>query len=206
MNAPVHIGTILGTGLQPYILPNAINVDELRKLRVTLTNLLDVDNAIRIVGQCYRPMVEVPDPRMVKARVRMSNKQYLMGCYFYTTCGGPIALTPANPTASIAIDIDQTRHFKLMQMSRVADGPFTIDILNGQTGESILDAPSGQHYEIPDNLIWGDAHYPFKFQRGRLFQRGQKIVINVTDTSGLPSNKIYLTFAGQFITSNMWEA
>jgi hypothetical protein len=203
-NAPLHIDTVCGDGTRPYILPNAINVSELRKLRVTLTDLSGLSNDIRILGQCFRPMIPEKDYDLKKSRAREASKDIILGCYFYTTNGGPITVG-AGVSEEIAIDIDQTRHFKLMQMSAVSTGSFTMDIMNGQTGESLIDAPSGQHYQIANNLLFGNGYFPFKFQGGRMFERGQKILLKVTDTSG-SRNDIYVTLAGQFIQSQMWRA
>jgi hypothetical protein len=213
-NAPMHIDTLVGSGLEPYTLPQAINIDELRKIRTTFTDLSGFPNAIRLAFNTYKPMVAVPDPNMKGARLRMSARQYLMSCYFYTTTGGPIVLANPGDSAEVAIDVDGERHFKLMQMSAVATTPagvidptltYTFDLVNGMTGESLFDAPAGQHYQIPNTLAFGTNNWPLRFKRGRLFERGQKMIVRVTNTS-IASNTIWMTFAGQFIASRMWEA
>lgn len=203
-NVPIHIGCIVGSGIAPYILPQSLNIDELRKLRITLTDISGASNAVRFVAQCYRPCVAVPDPKMEKARTRLSPRQFLTAPYFYAPSAGRIALT-AGSSSEVSIDLDKERHFRLMQLSSVSTGNYTVDVLNGMTGESLLDAPQAQHYQIPNTMLFGNNNYPLKFDRGRMFQKGQKLIVRVTDTSAAPNN-IYLAFAGQFISSKMWEA
>lgn len=202
MNGAIHIGAICGGAGRPFFLPEALYVDELRNIQVTFTDISGAENSLRLVAHGSRFTGQQADPTMERIRKRMEERQYLSTPYFYTTDGGPIALG-AGGVASAPITVGQDHHFQLMSLSAVSTGLFSIDIIHAQTGESIIQAPAEDHYEIGSEVLFGNGNFPFRFHEPRLFQYGQKLIVNMTDRSGAP-NTVHLALGGRALAIKMW--
>lgn len=206
MNAPIHLDCIFGTGenltFKPYRLPEALYLDEGRSIVVFLTNLTAVQANVYLGMQCER-MLNPVDPQLSaeEEKRRAAERTYRSLPYFYTVDGGVITLT-ASATAQKVVTIDQDNHFQLFQLSATSTGTFTIDILDATTGESIITAPQGRHYEIDSRMLFGTNQFPFRFHQPRMFRAGQKLIVNVTDTS-VAGNDIYLAMGGRAIARSM---
>jgi hypothetical protein len=201
MNSPVHIDTIFGTGLNPYYLPASIVVEENKPLSVTFTDLSLSANEAMICCRTHRYLNPQADPlRTISAELERV-KQRIMGTYFYTFQGGRVVLG-AGASTEVAITLDKERHFQWFTLSGVSTGTYTLDIRDGLTGESVFDAPEGVSYQLPNTLVVGSASFPWRLRSPRLFQKANKIVVRLTDTSAAP-NTIYLTFGGRFITAQL---
>jgi len=203
-NYACHISTIFGNGLKPYRLPQTIYVDEMRRLRATLTDLSGSSNNVRLALQCQRFLNPVQDPDASLARARLQQKQFITQPYWYTFTNGRVDLT-ASGTSEQSITIDEQRDFQLLQISATSTGSFTCDIIDSGTGESLIDAPSGQHYEIANNILFGTGNFPLKFKAPHTFRHGQKIIVRLTDTS-VAANTVFIALGGRFIINRMWEA
>lgn len=203
MNGSVHIDTIMGTGRQPYRLPEALYLDELRSLQITFTDISGAPNTVRVAALCSRFLAQQVDPAMERIRNRLNNRQYLSTPYWYTLDEGPITLG-IGATATPQITIGQESHFQLMQMSAVSTGLFDIDIVDTQRGESIISGPQDVHYPIGSDLILGNGNFPYRFHEPRLFQVGQRLVVTLTNRDAAP-NTIHLTLGGRALAVRMWR-
>ena len=85
----------------------------------------------------------------------------------------------------------------------MSTGRFTLDIRDAIKGESLISAPGSTHYNLPADLILGDAHFPYEFSEPVLFQLKQKIIVDLTDISGA-TNNIFITFGGQKLADKLW--
>lgn len=207
MNSSVHIDTIMGTGRQPYPLPEALYIDDLRSLQVTFTDISGAGNAVRMMALCSRFQTQQVDPTLARIRKRMAARQYLSTPYWYTLDGGGIGggvAVGAGATVQDTVTIGQDHHFQLFQMSAVSTGLFDINIVDIARGESLISAPQDVNYAIGSELILGTANFPFKFHEPRLFQTGQKLLVTLTDRSGAP-NTIFLTLGGRMVATRMWQ-
>jgi len=203
MNGSVHIDTIMGNGQQPYRLPEALYLDELRSLQITFTDISGVDNEVRVSALASRFLAQQVDPAMERIRNRLNNRQYMSTPYWYTLDEGPVTI-PAGTTITPQITIGQDSHFQLFQMSVVSDGLFDIDIVDTQRGESIISGPLDVHYPIGSELILGNGNFPYRFHEPRLFQIGQRLVVTLTDRSGA-DNTVHLTLGGRAVAVRMWR-
>jgi len=203
MNGACHIDTIMGTGRQPYFLPEALYIDELRSLLVTFTDISAAANAVRFSALCTRFNTQQVDPTLERIRKRMEQRQYLSVPYWYTLDAGPVVVG-AGLTVQQAITVGQDHHFQIMQMSAVSTGLFDINIVDSQRGESLISAPQDQNYAIGSELILGNANFPYKFHESRLVQTGQRLIVTLTDRSGAP-NTVNLTLGGRAIAVRLWR-
>jgi len=204
MNGSIHLDAICGNFGQPYYLPEALYVDELRSLQVTFTDLSNAPNNIRFVAHGTKWATQQSDPTMEQTRVRMERQQYLSTPYWYTTDNGPIVVG-AGATVTQAITVGQDHHFDIMTLSHVATSPlYTIDIVHAQTGESIIQGPQEAHYQIDAGILFGNGNFPFRFHEPRMIPYGQKLIVTVTDRSGAP-NTIHLALGGRALTIHMWR-
>lgn len=190
----IHSGTIFGSGRQPYPLPEVLYIDELRRIDASIQDISGAQNTVRLNLRGYQSTYPVDDPNG-DLRKDKEVKNRLSIPFFYTFDGGQIALT-ALGVSNQAIEVRAEHNFQLFQISGVSTGAFTLDIVNGNTGESLFNAPGDQHYQIDSGLVVGNANFPFRLHTPRLFKRNQKIIINMTDTSNAP-NTIFLTLAGR---------
>jgi hypothetical protein len=76
-------------------------------------------------------------------------------------------------------------------------------MINLTTGKSIVDGPGQNNFELAANLWLGDGNYPFVFPEPILFQNDSKILLNLTDLSGV-DNVIDLALHGTLIKTRMW--
>lgn len=190
----IHSGTIFGSGAKPYPLPEVLYIDELRRIDASIQDISGAANTVRLNMQGYQSMYPVQDPDG-EIRKDKEVKNRLVLPFFYTFDGGGFAMT-ALQAVSQAIEVHADHNFQLFQISGVSTGTFTLDIVNGNTGESLFNAPGDQHYQIDSGLVVGSANFPFRLHTPRLFKRNQKIIINMTDTSGV-GNTVFLTLAGR---------
>lgn len=203
MNGAIHIDAIMGTGRQPYMLPEALYIDELRSLLVSFTDISTNANAVRIEALCSKFLEQQVDPTLARIRRRMEARQYISTPYWYTLDQGPVTVG-AGATVTLPITVGQDHHFQLFQMSAVSTGLFNIDIVDTQKGESIITAPQNQNYAIGSELIVGNANFPFRFHEPVLVQVGQRLIVTLTDRTGAP-NTVHLCLGGRALALRMWR-
>lgn len=203
MNQPVHIDTVVGSGLQPYRLPEALYLDELRSLQVTFTDISAVANEVRLLALANRMLSQQVDTTLNRIRKRMEARQYLSIPYWYTFDGGAQVIG-AGATVQATITVGQDHHFQIFKMAVQSTGLFDIDIVDSQKGESIITAPNGVHYPIGSDLILGNGNFPFVFHEPRLVQVGQRLIVTMTDRSAAP-NTVFLTLGGRAVKLRMWQ-
>lgn len=211
MNGAVHIDTIFGNtagaplpGFQPFYLPEALYIDELRSLVVTFTDLSGAANAVRLnmLSSRYLPLLVSPDIEAV--RQRLEEKQYVSMPYFYTLDQGDVTLA-ASATGQFPITVGQDHHFQIYKMMAISDAAFDINIVDTSTGESIIDSPNDGNFPISSNLIMGNANFPFIFHQPRLVQVGQRLLVTLVNRDTLNPNRIFLTLGGRALADRMWR-
>lgn len=210
MNGSCHIDTIFGNGQQPFFLPEALYLDELRSMQATFTDISGAPNAVRISMLGSKFLTQQVDPTTERIRKRLESRQYISMPYFYTLDeatpdqGGGFQI-PAGATVQSTITVGQDHHFQIFTLSAVSTDPrFDIDILDISRGESIVQAPSDSHYPIQAELLLGTGNFPFRFHEPRLIQVGQKLLVTLTDRSGAP-NTVNLTLGGRALALRMWR-
>jgi len=202
MNGHIHANAICGNVGQPYQLPEALYIDELRALQVTFTDLSGTANNIRFVAHGSKWTTQQADATMERVRTRLEKRQYLSTPFWYTTDNGPIVVG-VGATVTQAITIGQDHHFDIMQLSHVATGLYNIDIVHAQTGESIIQGPQEAHYQIGSEILFGNGNFPFRLHEPRMIQYGQKLIVTVTNRHAA-QNTIHLALGGRAITIRMW--
>lgn len=203
MNGACHIDTIFGSAQKPYYLPEGLYIDEGRALKVVITDLTGFQNNVRLLMNTQRYLNIVSDANLEKAKERLKAREFLTLPYFYTFDNGPVTLT-ALGTSTQSISLLPNFHFQLFQLTSVSTGLFTLDIIDGNTGSSLFDAPQGTHFEVSSGLVCGNGNYPFKLHEPRLYMASQKIIVKLTDRSGAP-NTVHLTLGGRNIADRMWR-
>lgn len=203
MNAPIHVDTILGSGAQPYILPEAFYLHERRGLSITWWDISGSANAARgnLIGAQY--LNQIFDPRLERIMQRFRLKEKVSYPYWYTFNRGFVSLG-AGLTANVPITINTQGHFLLTHISGVQTGEYSLDILDATKGESIFDTVDGTSYLVPRLLIMGTNNFPFRFEQGILFEAGSKILVRLLDTSG-STNVVNLTLGGIWLEKYMWR-
>jgi hypothetical protein len=204
MNRAVHIDTIMGTGQQPYMLPEALYVDELRSLVVAYTDLSGFANTIRFAGLATRYLHRQYDPTMERIRQRLAERQFLSMPYWYTLDQGSISVA-GGATVQQVITIGQDHHFQIMQITGTSTRPYDINIVDPNLGESLFSAPQDQNYAIGSELVVGSANFPFRFHEPRLVRAGQILLVTITDRGGVAPNVINLTLGGRTLALRMWR-
>ena len=195
MNNPCHIDTIFGSGQQPLALPEALFLPEGHALSAFISDLSAASNVVRLGADTSRLRKPVLDPSGALARLAVMRRQYISIPYFYTFDTGSIELT-ASTAGSGNMSIAADHNFEIHAIAAVSTGTFSISIVNQSTGDSLITAPSGQNYEVPNALICGSNTFPFKLHEPWMIGAGQKIVVSMTDTSAA-TNTVYLTLIGK---------
>jgi len=193
MMSPIHSDTVFGTGGQPYPLPEVLRVNQLQKLAFSLTNLETTEIEVQICCLGRQLQKNIRSEREAK----MQRQGDVTFPYFMTLDGGK-AVVGANATAEIPLTVGTNLDFQMFQISGVSTSTYTLDIVDADTGESIIGAPADSNYGIANNLIVGSNVYPFRFSQPRMVKRGQRLIARIIDTSG-SSNTIYLTIGGRAI-------
>jgi hypothetical protein len=201
-NTALNIGTVFGSGAQPYPMPEPLYSDQLRRLIVEFSDLSGSDNPVRLVGHANRVTEEKLDTTCDEIKKQQDPKQFLKFPFFYTFDDGEVTLG-ANASTSIPITIDEDTHFLLKQISYVSTGRFSLNILDAIKGESIISAPGSTNYNLPADLILGDPHFPYEFSEPILFQLKQRLIVNLTDLSG-QTNNIFITLGGCKLADRLW--
>ncbi len=194
MNAPCHINTIFGSGLQPYYLPQGLFLDENHAIEVYMSDLSGSTNTIRLNAGCSRARKPVMDLSGKMARERLLRRQYVSMPFFMTLDTSFVALTSGG-TGNGIFSIPADFSFELHQISYISSGIFNVDIFNQATGEALVNAPNGVHYEVPNTLLLGSGSFPFRLHEPWLIGPGQKLIASLTDTSA-GDNTVYITLAG----------
>lgn len=214
MNAPCHIDTIFGPGGNMYTLPEGLFIDEQRALSVICSSVVDIlpdpppdPTLARIVavGAKYSQLEQ--DPQLARIKERLSISQFISTPYFYTINGG-FADIHSLQTTEVEIEIGTQHNFEIHQFSAKATGTFSLDIIDVTKGASIINAPRGTHYAIPSTMLLGDGSHPYKLHEPVMVFAGQRLLVTLTDTSGLDSqtpNRVYLTLGGRAIKPRMWS-
>lgn len=194
MNAPVLMNTIFGNGQKPYHLPKGLFLEENHSIEVYYYNLSVSSNTIRINGGCKRLRKPVPDPSGALQRQRMQRRQYVELPYFLTFDTSFVTLTGSS-TGTGTFSIPNDFAFEVHQLSFASTGIFNVDIYNQSTGESLILAPNGAHYQVPNTLLLGDGEFPVRLHEPWMIGPGQKLVCDMTDTS-TSTNTVYITLGG----------
>lgn len=209
MNAAINAATIFGNNGQPLYLPEALYLDEGRALVATFTDISGSANSARPVLFSAKYTEIQYDPDMVRMKERMGARQYLTMPYMYTfkpdyVSGVPGGMTQlaGGATDYQEINIADNHYFELIAISATATGEFALDIVEAETGDSIIDAPQGLNYALSSRVICGDANFPFKFHEPILFNPSGKLMLTITDLSGA-TNNVAVTLIGRAIAVSM---
>lgn len=208
MNQAVHIDTIFGSfgagNLRPYLMPQALYIDEARSLNISFTDISNATNEIAVAMLSDRFTNWEQDPGLKRIKARMEGRQYLSRPYWYTLNQGPITVG-AGATAYAEIDIGNDHHFELYHMMCVATSmDFDINIIDVNRGESIINAPLGENYSIDASLCLGNASFPFRFHEPIMFETKTRLQVTFTNRS-LSANTIELTLGGAILALRMWR-
>lgn len=200
----LHSSAFVGSGLNPYPFPVPLFINDLRRLDVFLTDIsANGTNTIRLAFRSSQWKFLQLDPDG-KEREQQEIPNRLAYPFFYCLDGGQFGIGQtalgALANGQATITILPNHDFQLLQISGLSTGAFTIDIVDANTGESILNAPGDNHIAQDSGLIVGTNFFPFRLNIGRVFKRGQKLLVNLTDTSGNPNN-IDLVFGGKACAS-----
>lgn len=193
MMSPIHSDTVFGTGGQPYPLPEVLRVNQLQKIAFWLTNLETSENEVQICLMGRQLQKKLYAEREAKMQ-RQGNVTFP---YFMTLDGGKAVVT-GNVTQEFPLTVGTNLDFQIFQISGISTSTYNLDIVDADTGESIIGAPADKNYGIANNLIVGSAIYPYRFTQPRMVKRGQRLIARITDTSG-SVNTIYLTIGGRAI-------
>lgn len=206
MNVPMHIDNIFGHAGLMYPLPEGLYVDENRALSVTFQSLAGaVATAGRIVAVGAKYSQLQLDPQLQRVKERMNKSQFLSTPFFYGLDATQAALT-AYATTQFEITISNAHNFEIHQLSYVSTGTFNIDIVDVTKGESIINAPRSAHYGVPSLLWFGNGSYPYRFHEPIMVFGGQRLLVTLTDTSGLKSgNTVYLALGGKAVKVRTWS-
>ncbi len=202
-NVPLHIDTMTGPGGQMYPLPEGLYVDEDRAMSVVFQDISGEDTSGRIcaVGAKYSQLQN--DPSLKRVKERLESSQFLSAPQFYGVNDGKIIL-PALGQATYQVEINGAHNFELHQLSLVSTSTFSLNIVDMAKRESLINAPRNGTYRLPSTLFVGDGSYPYRFHEPPLFFGGQRILIDVEDTSGA-ENTIYLTLGGVALKVRKWS-
>ncbi len=203
-NVPLHIDTLFGPGGKMYPLPEGAYIDENRALSVSFTNLNEDDETqSRICGVGAKYTQLQADPSLARVKERLAASEFLSSPQFYGVNDGSISLA-ACAEATYQVEIQGDHNFELHQLSAISTGPFSINIIDMSKKESIINAPRNGTYRAPSTLLFGDASYPYRFHEPILYFAGQRLLIDIVDTSG-DVNQIYLTFGGVALKVRKWS-
>lgn len=191
--SPIHSQTAFGTGGQPYPLPEVLRVTQLQKLKVWITNLTTENNTVKICVHGRQLQKNIVSDKDAKLQ-RQGNITFP---YFLVLDDGKAVLA-SGQMIETPLTLGSNLDYQLFQISGVSTGSYTLNLLDADTGESVISAPADKSYGIANNLIVGSAIYPFRFHVPRLLKRGQRMLARITDTS-MSDNEIYLTFGGRCI-------
>jgi len=203
MNAPVHIDTMMGSGANPYILPEALYLHAGHSLSAAFQDVSGSANNVRLAFPSAKYTSVIYDPRLEEVKRRFQDKERMSMPFWYTFNQGAVTLS-GDASSQVPIDINGGHHFLLTHISGTSTGRYSLNILDAYRNFSVIDAPEGTTYRIPDNLIVGDNNYPFRFEQGIFFEEGSRLIVDMLDTSG-SSNTIYLTLGGIVLADKMWK-
>lgn len=211
MNNAINVGCIFGNNGQPFYFPEALYLDQGRALAARFTDISGSTNAIRPVAFGAKYTKVIYDPTLKLTRKRMQQRQFVACPYFYTIeptndDGVPAGASrvSANGTNNEVVNISQTHDFELFKMTFIAtSSSFNINVVEAESGESIIDSPGDTNYAVSANIIMGNANFPFVFHEPRLFRGGSKLLVTLTDYSG-SQNDIFICFSGRTILKRKW--
>ncbi len=202
-NQDLHIGAVFGDNLRPYRLPETLMVDELRRIKIKATNISADDNTFHFCFRTAKNDNIVQDPEGQLCSKRLDNKQRITYPFLYGIDGGAVTLT-ASGVSENTVTIYEDWHFWLRQLSYFSTGDFLIDVIDSNTGESILNSRGDVHYPNRNTLWVGSNIFPFRLHYPRLYRAGQKLKVRLTDISG-DINVVHLAFGGTHISRRMWR-
>lgn len=212
----IHRDTITGSRGQAYPLAEALYADETRGLAImardisanaaAFTNLLG--NGMQVTFPAAKYTEEQNDPSLKRIRERLKSTQMLSLPFFYTLDSGVVVLSRLGYSESL-ITVGEDHHFELHMLSAafgVGEAPnFSIDIVDLAKGESILSAPSGRDYLVPQQLLFGNNGFPYRLPEPIMVYAGQKLLVKIQETGGDVASNVYLTLGGKVIPVRAWS-
>lgn len=203
MNKPVHINTIAGNGNQPYRFEEALHIHELRGMTFTYYDISGSTNNVQLLFSGKRYLNQIFDKRLQRIKKRIEINERLSYPYFYTF-DGVVPVISAAATQIEEITIKNDAHFLLTHISGTSTAPYNLNLIDGNTNQSIIDAPNGLSYRISSDLLVGTGAFPYRFEQGIFFSAGSKIIIDMQNPSA-GDNTIFLTLGGIWLTKEKWR-
>ncbi len=194
MNDWIHLDTIAGSGLLPFILPSSIYVEASSALTVNLRDISGFANTIYFDMGGRKIYKNAPSPEIDNY---FAGKGNLVNTSFFLTADGGMVTIPAGiGTGKITVYATVPSGFDLYIKKRTAmsTGDFLLTIKH-------LGIPM-MNTDIPDDLLFGTASLPKLYREPKLVRRSEKLELNFTNlTAAL--NYVYVTFSGIAVFPNI---
>jgi hypothetical protein len=169
----------------------------------TVTPAAGFTNKSRIVGAGAKYAKLQQDPTLARIKDRLREQQYLTHPYWYVM-DNVVATLSALQYNSYDIVINAEHNFELHQISIYSTDRFNINVVETTNGESLVNAPSGTNYGVPDRLLCGDASYPFLLREPFMVFGTQRLQLQLWNTSQ-NVNSIYVTLGGVAVKVRDWR-
>ncbi len=219
MNVPIHVSTLLGTGTYPYIFPENLFMDEGKFISAMFYNdSPDLTTVFRLAFKGRKQTTSRFDPSGIEKNKLDDDISYQTMPFFFGLDSGSVTLgASSSANATSIISMPQTHHFQLMTLGAVSTGIFSFNLLNGDTGESLFDAPQGSNGLAGTSatvtnannmtlspLIFGNNQFPYRLREPKFFAKGSNIIIRTKNETS-ESNQIFITLGGRLIADRMWR-
>lgn len=187
---PVHVDTVFGDGMEPFILPESIFTGRREPLLFRATDLSGSTNAIRPVFHGQRIITErARDPKVDAYLLERQVRSRYALPYLCPLDENP-ELT-ADQQSEFTFTQDARGHFEVRKLTYKSTGDFKFKITD-ETGQSL----SNNWVHASAGL--GTAHEPFILAGPWVIKAGGNVKVEIKDLSG-SANTIYLTLSGRML-------
>lgn len=186
MNNWIHLDTITGTGLLPFILPSSIYMEQSSGLTVNLRDISGFANTIYFNMNGRKIYKDAPHPEI--DRYFESKKNLINTSFFLTTDGGAITIPAViGSTITVRATVPPLFDFYMKKISGMSTGDYEISVRHN--GIPLTEG------NIHDELFCGTGAFPKILREPHLIRKKEQLELTFTNLIG-PANVVYLTFSG----------
>lgn len=186
MNDWIHVDTICGSGLLPFILPSSIYIESSAALQVNFRDISVAANTIYFAmngRKIYKSAPKALLDEYFAGKGNLANTSF-----FLTTDGGAVTIPAVvGSTVTAYATVPSGFDLYIKKITGMSTGDYTVQIKHN--GTPLM------NNQIADDLMSGTASLPKLLREPHLVKRTEKLELNFTNLTA-PANVVYLTFSG----------
>lgn len=193
MNDWIHLDTIAGSGLLPFILPSSIFIPSTSAMTINLRDISGAPNTVYFVMNGRKIYKNAPKPEIDDY---FEGKGSLVNTSFFLTADGGAVTIPAviGSTTTVYATIPSGFDLLIKKITAMSTGDYLLTIKHN--GTPLMNT------DIADDLMTGTAALPKLLREPKLIRRNEQLELKFTNAIA-GANTVYITFSGVAVFPNI---